>query len=561
LSFTDPAKFEEWLSKLPGRDAVTVWAHNLAFDGTMIGLWDFLKSERAKLTDHTDQALPSFFCCRAYGRVFKFVDSLNIFRSSLATLGEVLKCPKLPMPAMEASDEEWLTYCKNDVLILEQTICNWLRFVDEHQLGRPALTLAGQAWTAWKTRFLEHPVHVHCCEPALTLERDAYYGGRVDCFFVGPWEEGPVEQLDVNSLYPSIMLAEDMPLALDRYHYLPTLNLLHRNIDERICAATVLIKSDVQVYPYRTGSRVIYPLGEFVTSLCGAELVHAVKKGHVKKVYKLATYFRKPLFRKFVTELYAMRKVFKAENNTIYDRLTKLLMNSLYGKFGQRTPEWFPWSREAVCELERLHSLKPGSLEILNAWAACPAVFDQEYHHPETTARFMIRKDFGVVEVGVDLGEGVNSAPIISACITAAARMRLNSLLKTAGNYNTLYCDTDSLFVIPEGKRRLELKGEIDPAELGKLKTEAVHEGLVIYCPKDYESRQAVKRKGIRKSARMLTGDTFEQEQWPSFRSLLKAGLPREYAVRTLQKKLRRKLESRDVGSDGWTTPKWIRAQ
>src|SRR5439155_12044125 len=47
-----------------------------------------------------------------------------------------------------------------------------------------------------------------------------------------------------------------------------------------------------------------------------------------------------PIFKEWVDEIYVLRRDAKLKKDDLWDELLKRMMNSLFGKFGQRSYEW-----------------------------------------------------------------------------------------------------------------------------------------------------------------------------------------------------------------------------
>ena len=87
----------------------------------------------------------------------------------------------------------------------------------------------------------------------------------------------------------------------------------------------------------------IFPVGRFRCWLWQPLMEIAVNQGYVEKVHSLLLYDTAPIFDDYINDMFARRLEYKASGNTAYDTLTKLMMNSLYGKFAQRAND--SWSR------------------------------------------------------------------------------------------------------------------------------------------------------------------------------------------------------------------------
>ncbi|GAI73241.1 unnamed protein product [marine sediment metagenome] len=151
------------------------------------------------------------------------------------------------------------------------------------------------------------------------------------------------------------------------------------------------------------------------------------------------------------------------------------------------------------------------------------------------------------------VGECFDSFPAIAAHVTGYARIYLWSLMQQAGWGNYFYCDTDSLIVNEVGLCRLQNK--IEQSLLGGLKIDRTGSTVLLRGLKDYSFGAKTVIKGVRKTAVCVEDGVYRQEKWPSFRGLLRSGLPEEYIVETVTKHLTRKYYKGDVTPSGVVRP------
>jgi len=206
------------------------------------------------------------------------------------------------------------------------------------------------------------------------------------------------------------------------------------------------------------------------------------------------------------------------------------LLNSLYGKFGQKAEVWEKIG-DAPDERDRT----------------------EQVYLPDLNRRGMIRYLLGEVWQLTGYEECFNSFPGIAATVTGYARMYLYDLMKTAGAGNYYYCDTDSLIVNKQGFDNL--KSRIDETKLGKLKLEAETKWLDIRGLKDYSIDGKTVIKGVSKKAHKIDSTHYQQQQWPSLRGILKSDNSGSYTVKQVTKTLSRKYTKGIVNPNGWTVP------
>src|SRR5690606_22001168 len=148
----------------------------------------------------------------------------------------------------------------------------------------------------------------HNNERAIRLERAAYYGGRVEVWKRGPAQE-PVVGVDINSMYPHVMMEHAYPVKLISCTQRETIGGMQELIDRGYgVVAKVTVNTDRNAYPYRHEGKLIFPTGRFVTYLSTPEVHYALEHGHIEQLHELAIYQMAPVFRGFVRHFYGKRE-------------------------------------------------------------------------------------------------------------------------------------------------------------------------------------------------------------------------------------------------------------
>ncbi|GAI74871.1 unnamed protein product, partial [marine sediment metagenome] len=236
------------------------------------------------------------------------------------------------------------------------------------------------------------------------------------------------------------------------------------------------------------------------------------------------------IFSSYVKTLYTLRQEFKSAGVKQYDTLCKYLLNSLYGKFGQKAEEWTKIG-DVPDEPDREEILFTDTI---------PRV---------RRLRYLLGELFELTKHS----EAYNSFPAISSHVTAYGRLYLGHLMNVCGYGNYLYCDTDSLIVNEQGY--INLLPYCNDTELGKLKLEYTTEKLIIYGLKDYVTDTKTCIKGIKKNAIKIKDGVYQQEQWPTFKSLLKSNDANTYVVNKMVKHLSREYTKGTVKDNGQVNP------
>ncbi|GAH79866.1 unnamed protein product, partial [marine sediment metagenome] len=87
------------------------------------------------------------------------------------------------------------------------------------------------------------------------------------------------------------------------------------------------------------------------------------------------------------------------------------------------------------------------------------------------------------------------------------------------------------------------------------LKIEQDSRSVIIRGLKDYTFGSKNVIKGVRKNAIEVSRGVYQQEQWPSFRGLLRSPEPETYTVKTTTKHLTREYTKGTVNFDGIVDP------
>lgn len=506
-----------------------LFCHNTGFDLPVMDIFRELPRRGWKMTRAVLDAPPTIITFRRAGARIEVLDTLNIWRMPLAKLGAMVGLPKLDMPAPTAPAGEWQTYARRDVEILWKACMEWWAWLRGEDMGSFAPTLAAQALRTWRHRYMDERVLVHDTADLLTMEREAYHGGRVECFRLGRYT-GRFHVLDVNSLYPAVMQYGTYPARVAFRRKNAAGFPWTRYTNEYCTIARVELQTDQAAYPVMSDGKLIFPVGRYPATLCGPELLYAHEHGHITRMIEVALYERAPIFRQFVDDLYRRRVVARRAGDDTRSHFIKIMMNSLYGKFGQRGDTW--------AEHEWVEDLTA------RRWKEVDA---------ETGNVVMYRQLGGLVQRQSSEPESRESCPAIAAYVTSYARMHLWRLMQLAGRDNLYYVDTDSLLVTDAGRRRL--KAETDPDAIGKLKLETSTDRIELYGPKDYVIGDKRKHKGVRANAEWLDATTVRQERWRGLKGQIADGILDQPTTATITKRLKRNYTKGRVGRTGRVHP------
>ena len=311
--------------------------------------------------------------------------------------------------------------------------------------------------------------------------REAYCGGIVDVY--RPHLVGQTGYYyDVNSLYPTAM-CRPMPVGIPTLVALSIQDFMEGEFFGFI-EATVQAPLHstpggyIGLLPIKLGGRLICPGGEFTGIFFSEELRFALANGYQLLNIGEAWLFQRGdnLFRTLIEQLNAMKVQAQLEGKPVLRNIAKLLMNSMYGRFGMHTPEL----RHAIVNPQQLDQIAVnylimekitlGTLELIT------------YILNKDTLDFSENKDFKSLRKFLKGIPGQTNVPI-AAAVTSYSRIIINEfkLLALSLGLDIFYSDTDSLVV--NGPLPPEY---CDSAKLGMLKLEHVFKEGIFASPKIY---------------------------------------------------------------------------
>ena len=490
----------DWLiSKAGKRKTVYCAAHNLPFDLLALKAFSGLARRGFRLTRVYHRMTTSIVRFANGDKRLCFIDSMNYYPVKLKALAEHIGLIKSAMPERLVDADDWLDYCRNDVRIVKTAIARLLATLERDNLGSFRPTGPALAFNIFRHRFMKHTIRPHHIAGVANLERTAYVGGYTMPFSLFYRNGEPLYKLDVNSMYPAVMSKHSYPTTLARRLGRLTLAELQAWLKTNLVIARVTVKTEEPYYPYRAGGHVVYPTGTFSTVLCSRGLEFALARREAISCAWALVYKGEPIFQAFVAALYR-RKARAGERSDRAGLLFyKMLLNGLYGKFGQR-----------ATETKALGDCDPNLFYSEQEW-----IVDRHQWANITYAG-------GAVRMSVDAGETRNSFPAVAAHVTEDARLRLFSLVLKAGRENVLYCDTDSLIVNATGLGNL--KTLISARRLGYLKVEKAGDTFVSMGKKDYLFGGERVLKGFKNPANDFFFQAQVQEQFSSLPGALAMG-------------------------------------
>lgn len=524
-------EFYQWIDKVCiGKEKYYFVAHNIAFDVRVTGIMKYLTKSK---WDRKSFILDKLNFMATYKRdktTIMLMNNQQMFNVSLRDLGTSLGYDKLTVDFDSVTDSELMIYCRRDVDIMRVAWNAWYEYIQSNDLGNFKLTVGSQAFSAFRHRFMKDKIYIHNHEKAINLERESYHGGRVECFFIGTYRDGDVYNVDINSMYPYIMATRPIPTRLIKYYEQCPIQVFEKYRKKYFYIAQAQVHTSKPILPAVKDGRLVFQTGEIRGVFSKPELERAISSGTLRGVSRVAFYDEKIVFKEFVDFFYKSRKQFKREGNLQFAYISKILMNSLYGKFGQKITEY-----KATAYNERLPDHAGYTFDMVAG------------------KHIKFRCIDGIIEIETGEHEAHDSFVAIASAITSHARSYLIELIETANWDNVLYCDTDSLFVNKEGYDNLSQY--LNKQTIGMLKLEAMSDKVTIQGNKRYRFGDKVRNKGIRANAIYKGHNTYEQIQFQGFLGALRDNGLDSVVIDTVRKTLSNQYTKGIVTPSGKVIP------
>lgn len=358
-----------------------------------------------------------------------FYDTLRHWPASVEDMGNAIGLPKLSMPHLGCDCDDCVEYCRRDTEIAHRFVSEMLSRYESLGLFTLKSTLPSMALSLFRQFYTKE------FEPLddykLNFMRKGYYGGRVEIYRLGKIN-GKINHYDVNSLFPSVMRANSFPDTDTAY--LTTKPDLENK--EGIFEGWIYIpKTDIPGLPVRAGE-LLFPYGSVYGTWPYPELRQLLKDGGRVVRCKEAVEFEdieKP-FVSYIDFCYLKRLEAKTQLDKTF---WKLMLNSLYGKFGQNSG------------LEVIHNDRTRTIE----------------------------------------GKAKHVNVVWSAYVTSYARLTMLQFLRSCRT--PFYTDTDSLFTFDS----FPTSSELGALKLEGQYSEAEFKGNKLYCLDTTVKAKGVPRK------------------------------------------------------------------
>src|ERR1700744_3746608 len=246
--------------------------------------------------------------------------------------------------------EESIKYCKLDCKTLHEILEKFNELIFSEfsiNINKP-LTLPSLAMRIYKTHYMpEDLLYQMLGRPERNI-RESYSGGAVDVYIPHNIESSLLDKVnlffkklyyyDVNSLYPYIMAFSNMPVGKPIAFDGDIRKLDYNAFGYFYCKITSPDNLDHPILQRRiktpNGLRTIAGLGTWEGWIFSEEMDNAINYGYQFEIIKGYQFEKGNIFKDYVVKMYELRKQY--EKTDAMNLIAKLLMNSLYGKFGMK---------------------------------------------------------------------------------------------------------------------------------------------------------------------------------------------------------------------------------
>ena len=516
--------------KTPHEGVTFLWVHDLQRVVRIVQLLQRLPEAGWQLDALSLNPGAPWMVFRRKRATLKVVDLMSIWPTTLERIGQYFGLAQRERPDEDAPVLSWVAYARRNLEIVTGAVSAYVHWIERNDLGSLSVTGNGQAWQAFRRRFMPYGILVHHDEDLLAMERRAMWTGRCEAYWRGALPMEEVDEWDFSSAHNNIALTHDMPtfphgpiatigkareaVADNKYHVL----------------AEVEVHVDKPVVPTLRGGHIVWPTGAFRTTLWSPELRLLFDAGHDVRLLRGWAYRRAPALQHWAAWV---RAHLDADDDVVpawAKDLVKRWGNTLVGRFAMRYPKWRKLGRASVADV---------------FCTPCVSLQSEE--------------EYLLMQVGYDVWqqEGLaaprNSAPMITGYVMSAMRAQLWRCMTALPAQALLYVDTDSLLVLDQWRSAMERLAKTEEGQGLRLKRS--WKGMQIYGPRQLVTGDSVRISGLPKVARRVDRERWEGETVESLQAAMAARSAT--MVRLADREWRVEgVDTRRMGAGfGWTQP------
>lgn len=510
------------------KSRVVVWTHNLGFDvRTAAGFVELPKRGWA-LTGWNVASQGTWLVWSHGNRTLTMVDSASVFPTTIAELAKHFGRDKLPLPSDVDTMDRWLARCSRDAHIMRDAVVAYLQWLQDEELGAWQLTGTGQAFAAFRHRFMTHRMLVHWDEDARAMERRAIWAGRTEAYWHGTLHHRQVDEWDLSAAYPRIAARYDVPTELVRTikDHADFEAWLGR--DGYAVLAEVEVTTEVPVVPAEHRGRILWPIGTFATTVWEPEINLARDCGARVTFLRGSLYRTQPALQAWAQWLLSIVDPGDDSHPAWRKMIARHWGVASIGRFSMQHQGWELLGearRPQVRWWDQLDADTGEKSEMVQVgWQLWQSTEVQDYQH---------------------------GMPAITGYVTSVARVIMTRLWQCLPDRTVLYMDTDSLLVEAGHDMRRAVAAARAMGMMLRLKRS--WNRVTINGPRQIITGERVRVSGVPVRAVRMADGSLQGEVWESLRGALRQGRTASVRVTPRRWRLRALDARRLVGDDGWT--------
>src|SRR6266540_3469916 len=379
--------------------------------------------------------------------------------------------------------KEAIKYCELDCVSLYQILTKFNINITKYP------TLPSLAFKLFRTHYLKKDT-IHMISGKIDDNiRQGYTGGAVDMYIPSNFNNKLIYCYDVNSLYPYVMANFKMPIGSPTYFQKDIRKFNPYAFGFFYCKITApenLLHPILQVHHLgKDNLRTIAPIGTWEGMYFSEELYNAEKLGYKFEVLWGYTFESDLIFKDYINDLYKIRLEYPKSDPI--NLVAKLLLNSLYGRFGMNDNFTYIdiWQKDEYLRLEKDN-------------------LDNIINIIKLGNNYLVQLKFKQKELDTNLDNASETHNIniaIAFAVAAYARIHMSQFKNNPNLPNLYYSDTDSAYFdgpLPDSM--------VDPKRLGAIKLEKICKKAIFLAPKvyaflDQNNIIEIKIKGVTKKA------------------------------------------------------------
>ena len=497
FNFTIAIDLFEWIaSKVNKRETLYIYSYDVVTDFLALDGFRQMPIQDFKMASIYHKLTTSILKFSNGTRRIVVLDVQNYYPVKLPKLAQSFKVELNAEPEPEAKEIDILEWCKVKAGLVQNVVTELIKETTGAGRGSLKMTSSSTSHSIFRASYMKHRIITNHQPEIVAFERAAYVGGYTGVKKLIEAGTPDLYKLDVNSMYPDVMMRENYPTQMLEFASGVSLQHMERYLKGFLVIADVTLSAKKSNYPLKDRDINHYPLGEFRTVLTTASLKEALQNDEICEVHHVAVYMGNPIFKEFVTDVHERRMKARSEDNTALELMQKAFSNTLYGKFGQLATEIERVSDAPIDEFQVMQAYDP---QHNLAWTEVHAGGSVLFVHKRNETRY--------------------TSFAIAAHVTDYARQKLFALIDKAQTVNVFYSDTDSLIVNGEGLRNLY--PNLHQSEMGFLKLEERAEFFIGFAKKDYIFGDLRKLKGFSEDGKRTDGNIFTSFQRASFNSTM----------------------------------------